>query len=412
MEVRKYVKSVVGVVLAALLLPAAAETRLYQWTDAEGRVQYSDKAPESNPAATARSIVTQPQLPAVRTFKPLPLPAGKLVPIAVALPDYSALQNAVDLGRLYVAADCINPSQIGWTELMGPGSIFMDGNRKFLAESAAKTLRDLGYDAEAADSDSAWHQLAAAGALRLVPVIRAVDARVCTSKNTGTQLRRDDVPRLIQVSGDRAGIWMQVRWELWRKDGRFPVKIFETEGANLQWRNNGSLWLVTHEAIRAAARNLAGYPGLAASLRPSSAMGTSAPATTVTDRVADIMDNVSARFILRAKVAQALALVMPLKPAIASFYQENGRWPTDVEALVPGAAKLGQAGLVDAVTLTPEGAIRIAFAKEVMPRGWLRLSPQDNNNMRIDWVCSSNLPAAALDMGGNIKCQSLPGQYY
>ncbi len=405
-----------GVMAAALLsllmAPAAAETRLYQWTDAQGRVQYSDRAPESNPALTARSIITQPQLPPARSFKPLPAPTGKLLPVAVALPDYAALQNAMDLGRFYVAADCINPSEIGWTELTGPGSIFMEGNRKFLAESAARTLRDLGYDAQAVDNDSEWQSLAAAGALRLVPVLRALDARVCASKSTGLQLHRDEVPRLIQVAGDRAGLWMQLRWELWRKGDRFPLKIFETEGASLQWRTNGSLWMVTHEAMRAATRNLAGYPSLGASLRQTSATGSSAALASVNDSVSGLLDGLSARFIVRARVAQSLALVIPLKPAIVNFYQENGRWPTDIAAVVPPGAKLEQEGLVDKVTLTPEGAIRIAFAKEVAPRGWLRLTPQDNNNMRIDWVCSSNLPAVALDLGGNLKCQSQPGQYY
>lgn len=409
-----------GVLTLAAAMPALAETRLYQWTDAQGRVQYSDQAPENNPAANARSISTRPQLPPVRTFKPVPLPAGKLLPVAVALPEYSALQSAGTLGRLYIAADCINPSEIGWADLQGGGSIFLEGNRRHLAESAAKVLRDLGYDAQGVVVDSDWNNIAAAGGLRLVPVIRAVDARVCTSKFTSTQVRRDDIPRLIQVSGDRAGIWIQVRWELWRKGGRYPVKIFDTEGANMQWRDNGSLWLVTHEALREATRNLAGYPGLGATLKSTSAMGSlpaaessaSSSLDSAKESVSGFIDNMTARFTIRAKVAQALGLVSPLKPAIVNFYQENGRWPTDITALLPPGAKLAQEGLIDDVTLTPEGALRIAFAKEVSPQGWLRLTPQDNNNMRIDWACSSNLPPAALDFGGNVKCQSRPDQRY
>lgn len=401
---------VVAGFLTGLCSLAQAESRLYQWTDAQGRVQYSDKAPEGSPVATSSSaLATQPRLPAVRSFKPLALPPGKLAPLAVALPDYAALQNAANLGRLYVAADCINPSEIGWAQLMGPGSIFMEGNRQYLAESAAKVLRDLGYDAQVASTDSEWQSLATAGALRLVPVIRAIDARVCTSKFTGTQVRHDDIPRLIQVSGDRAGIWLQLRWELWRKGGRFPVKIFDTEGANLQWRDNGSLWLVTHEAMRDATRNLAGYPGLGKALREQAAgpaVISAAPAASKEEgfSLSGLVDGMSARFTLQPKVAQAMGLLSPLKPIVVESYLENGRWPVDLQALLPPGTRLDQPGLIDKVTLGQDGELVVNFAAEVKAGAWLKLKPRDNH-INVQWECRSNLPAEALG-GSNGFCKS------
>ncbi|MDQ8037978.1 MAG: pilin [Pedobacter sp.] len=386
-----------------------AESRLYQWTDAQGRVQYSDKAPDGSPAASTSNLATQPQLPAVRTFPPVALPPGKLAPLAVAQPDYSALQNAVNLGRLYVAADCINPSEIGWTELMGPGSIFMDGNRKFLAESAARTLRDLGYDAKATVFDSEWSEIATAGGLRLVPVITAVDARVCLPRHTGNQVRRDDIPRLVQVSGERAGIWMQVRWELWRKGGRFPLKIFETEGASLQWNGNSSLWLVAHEAIRVSARNLAGYPGLGKALREQSAnpvVISAAPPAKKEESfsLSGLVDGMQARFRLQPKVAQAMGLISPLKPIIVESYMESGRWPVDLQALLPAGTQLNEPGLIEKVTMGQEGEIVVTFASEVQAGAWLKLKPRDNH-INVQWSCSSNLPAQALG-GENGFCKS------
>ncbi|MGH8494309.1 MAG: pilin [Moraxellaceae bacterium] len=379
-----------------------ADGRLYQWTDAAGRVQYSDRAPESNPAASAQSLSSQPQLPAVRHFPPAALPAGKLAAVAVVLPDFSAVQSSVSLGRLYVAADCINPSEIGWEQLMGGGSIFMEGNQKYLAESAAKTLRDLGYDAKAATTESEWQSLATAGALRLVPVIKAVDARICASKFTSTQVRRDDIPRLIQVSGDRAGIWLQVRWELWRKNGKFPLKIFETEGANLQWRDNGSLWMVTHEALRDAARNLAGYSGLGSALRAQYASPVlSAPAPVAKEdsfSLSGLVDGLSARYTLQPKVAQALGLISPLKAIVVESYLSDGRWPVDLQALLPPGTRLDQPGLIDKVSMGQEGEIVVGFAEGVKAGAWLKLKPRDNH-INVQWECRSNLPAEAL--GGN-----------
>lgn len=408
-RVQRLLPAVVAGFLMGLCGGVQAESRLYQWTDAQGRVQYSDKAPEGNPAASSNNIASQPQLPAVRTFPPLALPPGKLAPLAVALPDYSALQNAVNLGRIYVAADCINPSEIGWAELMGPGSIFMDGNRKFLAESAARTLRDLGYDAKATVFDSEWNALATAGGLRLVPVITKVDARICLPRHNGNQVRQDDIPRLVQVSGERAGIWMQVRWELWRKGGKFPLKIFETEGASLQWNGNSSLWLVAHEAIRTSARNLAGYPGLGKALREQGASSVVIAAAAAAEKeesfsLSGLVDGLNARFILQSKVAQAMGFVSPLKVVVVQSYAESGRWPVDLQALVPAGTQLNEPGLIEKVAMGQEGEIVVTFAGEVREGAWLKLKPRDNN-ISVQWSCSSNLPAQALG-GENGFCKS------
>lgn len=410
------IQRLLPVVMAGVLTGACgvvqAESRLYQWTDAQGRVQYSDKAPEDKPVASSSSLATQPQLPAVRTFPPVALPPGKLAPLAVAQPDYSALQNAANLGRLYVAADCINPSEIGWAELMGPGSIFMDGNRKFLAESAARTLRDLGYDAKATIFDSEWNDIATAGGLRLVPVIRAVDARVCLPRHTGNQVRREDIPRLVQVSGERAGIWIQVRWELWRKGGKFPLKIFDTEGASLQWNGNSSLWLVAHEAIRVSARNLAGYPGLGKALREQGAnpvVISPAPAKAEESfSLSGLVEGLSARFTLQPKVAQTMGFISPIKVIVVQSYAESGRWPVDLQALVPPGTQLSEPGLIDKVSMGQDGEIVVSFADAVKAGAWLKLKPRDNH-INVQWSCISNLPAEALGGEGGF-CKSTASQ--
>lgn len=388
-----------GFALAGLVLvtPAQADGRLYQWTDANGRVHFSDSAPAEGAAARTRAVGVAPALPRVNTYKPVSLPAGKLAPVAIALPDFSALQGPRELGRLYMAADCINPTVLGWKELQGPGSIFMEGNRRYLAESIAGVLKAQGYDAEVAASDDRWQQLAAEGALRLVPKVIAVDVRVCAPRHTSLQIRQNDIPRLVQVSGERAGSWMKLRWELWRKDGRFPLKVFETEGAFMQWQESTSLWNVMHESARQAARNLTGYPVLGKTLLLPAAPPVAAKAT-ASDAASGLVgwvESLTARFTQQGRVANVMAIVSPFKVMVTNYYLEEGRWPTDITALEPDPARRRQVDMVDDVALGPDGEIIVSLSPKIHPRGYLRLKPSEGG-MAINWACRSNLPAEAL----------------
>ncbi|MDP2228012.1 MAG: DUF4124 domain-containing protein [Moraxellaceae bacterium] len=391
--------------LVALALPANAETRLYQWKDENGRVHFSDQPPANKPVAVARVLGTQPKLPAVRQLTPAKLPEGRLAPLAVALPDYSALATGGLSGKLHVAADCISPSEIEWKDVQGPGSIFLDGNRRQLADAAATELRKLGYDTQVSSSDGHWQNMKVAGAYRLVPRIQLADLRVCLPRFTSAQLRQPDVPRLIQNASERAGLWLQVRWELWSKDSQQPLKIFVTEGVHLQWSEKTSLWLVSQEAMRDATRNLAGYPALSAALKTAS---TPAPvretAQAAGNALGGLANSLIGGFTQQAKVAQAVALATPVKVMVVEYYMENDRWPTDLRALVPPGTELREPGLIDDMSLGPQGEIVLQFANAVAPGGWLRLTPR-NNNINIQWSCRSNLPANALG-GKNGFCQT------
>lgn len=388
-----------GTLLAGLVLTATAQAdgRLYQWTDANGRVHFSDSAPAEGAAARARAVGNPPALPRVNTYRPASLPAGKLAPVAVALPDYAALQGPREMGRLYLAADCINPTVLGWKDLQGPGSIFMEGNRRYLAESIAGVLKAQGYDAEVAASDDRWRQLAAAGALRLVPKVIAVDVRVCAPRHTSLQIRQNDIPRLVQVAGERAGSWMKIRWELWHKDGRFPLKVFETEGAFMQWQEATSLWNVMHESARQAARNLTGFPVLGKTLLLPAAPPVAATAT-ASDAASGLvgwMDALTARFTQQSRVANVMAIVSPFKVMVTNYYLEEGRWPTDIAALEPDPARRRQVDMVEDVALGPDGEIIVSLSPKIHPRGYLRLTPSEGG-MAISWACRSNLPVEAL----------------
>lgn len=406
MNIRRTGAGVLLALMAVLLATLAyAETRLYQWTDAAGRVHFSDAAPAESAVDSSRVMRTVPSLPVVTSYRPAALPAGKLLPLAMALPDYSAVKASTDeLGKLYVAADCINPTALQWRDLQGPGSIFMDGNRRYLAESMAGVLSAQGYDVEVAASEQRWRELAGSGALRLVPQVLAVKVLVCAPSHTGVQIRQNDIPRLIQVSGERAGTWMKVRWQLWAAGGKKPLTVFETEGAFMEWQSPTSLWNVMHESARHAARNLSGYPALGKALRAPAAK-VAAPAAPDASSFSGMIDSLMARFTLQPRVAQALALVMPVKALVVEAYLQNERWPTDINAIVPAGTDLRQADLVDEVALGQEGEIIVALSAKVYPRGYLRLTPK-NNGLSVSWSCRSNLPVSALG-GESGFCRSV-----
>lgn len=108
---------------------------------------------------------------------------------------------------------------------------------------------------------------------------------------------------------------------------------------------------------------------------------------------------------LQARVANALALVSPVKVMVVEFYMEEGRWPTDLATLVPNAAELREPGVVDRVALGQAGEIVVTLAPGMYPKGWLRLTPT-NRSVAVTWGCSSNLPASALG-GPDGFCRSV-----
>lgn len=108
---------------------------------------------------------------------------------------------------------------------------------------------------------------------------------------------------------------------------------------------------------------------------------------------------------LQARVAQAMALVSPVKVMVVEFYMEQGRWPTDISALVPDAAELREPGVVDRVALGSAGEIVVTLSPQLSPKGWLRLTPA-NRSVAVTWSCSSNLPASALG-GPDGFCRSV-----
>lgn len=381
--------------LMAVLSPAWADGQLYQWKDASGRVHFSDSAPAADPVSSSRSLAREPSLPRVSNYPPVALSGGKRHPLAVSLPDYSALQGAAELGKLYVAGDCIHPTSLGWKELQGPGSIFMEGNRRFLAESIAGVLKAQGYDAEVAASEDRWQGLAAAGAMRLIPRVVAVDIRVCAPRYTGLQVRQGDIRRLVQVSGERAGSWMKIRWELWRNNGQVPLRIFETEGSLMQWQGGTSLWNVMHESARHATRNLTGFPALGQSLLVTAPVVAKATAAESSPGLAGLMDDLNARYVLQARVANVLSIISPFKVMLVEYFQSEGRWPTDISVLEPNPSRRQQPGLVDEVALGAEGELIVSLSPKLYPRGYLRLKPVEGG-MAISWSCRSNLPAGAL----------------
>lgn len=394
----------VAMLAFGVALPAVAEQRLYQWTDAAGRVHFSDEAPADAEVQSSRSLERTPVLPAVATYRPVALPAGTLLPLAISLPDYSALVQQPVHGKFYVAADCINPVALQWADLQGAGSIFMEGNRRYVAESIASVLTAQGFDAEVAASEERWQLLAASGALRLVPKVVAVEVHVCAPRYTGVQVRQNDIPRLVQVSGERAGAWMKIRWELWRKGNKYPLRLFETEGAFMDWRNPTSLWNVMHESARQATRNLTGYPVLGKTLVAAAAPVPAAPVSGQDNPLLQWAESMTARFTLQARVASVMATVGPLKAMVVEHYLSEGSWPSNVASLGVAPAELRQEGLVDDVALGPQGEIIVTLSPQLYSRGYLRLAPKAGA-MAVTWSCRSNLPAAALG-GANGFCQS------
>lgn len=121
------------------------------------------------------------------------------------------------------------------------------------------------------------------------------------------------------------------------------------------------------------------------------------PAASVEEQVANLT--------LQARVAQAMALVSPVKVMVVESYMEEGRWPTDIAALIPDAANLREPGVVDRVALGQAGEIVVTLSPRLSPKGWLRLTPA-NRSVAVTWSCSSNLPASALG-GPDGFCRSV-----
>ncbi len=116
-------------------------------------------------------------------------------------------------------------------------------------------------------------------------------------------------------------------------------------------------------------------------------------------------------YVQRAALANVLALVVPLKTAIASYYVEIGKQPENFSQLGLQAGEMTDGNYIKHVKILPDGALRIELSEFFGSGHYLVLTQQSvMGGSQIKWQCVSNLPeeTLALDYGQNLCTRLTP----
>ena len=232
-----------------LLVAPLAHAQVYKWTDADGRVHYSDKPPpkaaDQPPAAVEQVRIND----AFGTFKipsrrPLPGPgdarAMSLDRFAVRLD--VANSKGVTSGRVFAGAECDVAAAMQWN------SGVMNISEADVAVVAANRFRAAGWPLSVPDAGSP-------ATLSLEAEVSDLKLDFCVYLD---QQWRSDTERSARA-------YVKVRWVL--SDGGEVIFRQVSEGAEDGWRSGGKVTPVLQRAIAQAADNLLAQQSFANAVR-------------------------------------------------------------------------------------------------------------------------------------------------
>ncbi len=105
-------------------------------------------------------------------------------------------------------------------------------------------------------------------------------------------------------------------------------------------------------------------------------------------------DKINNQMLLRAKAADALTRITPLKMSIAMYYVDHDQeWPSSFSDIDVDGDSLSHPGLIESVTIELNGTLRADLSEETFGHGYyFELVPDAKNaSLSMDWSCVTNL---------------------
>jgi len=393
-----------------LLFATPVYAEIYKWTDAQGKVHYSDKKIADSAQAQDLNLGTMPVAKAVDTLAAKRFqntrPSLYLLRNELALEQLAVLRAPANFAYFYFGGDCVSPTAVSYVE-------YIKRYKKSLPESD-DLYRDEGriFDQYNFRTQNALYamenpkqSLDEEGNPPLKLQVDVIDMRInaCTQRLQKATMS-GDLDKISGYSFDKANVWLQLHITISDFSNNVVLLNTITEGSADEVDGyQGNISRLTTAAYEQAITNLIANQKFTELLTPKSKIQkisipepkAPAPAESggLMNRLADKFQSNSVK---KSRVAQALSLVSPIRISIVQYYADTGKWPNNFSDINLNSSELQQKDLIDGAELRLGGVLHLRLAVSSFGENEvLQLVPKPiMGGQSINWECRTSLDKA------------------
>jgi hypothetical protein len=393
-----------------LFVTVQSHAEIYKWTDAQGKVHYSDKKIADSAQAQDLNLGTMPDAKSVASGTAIRYqntrPSLYILRGEIAFDQLATLRNPTNFAYFYFGGDCVSPTAASYEEYIKryrnslPRSyeIFRDEGDIFRKNKYRNQGTGYAIDNPRSVTDEEGNP----------PVklhIDIVDMRInaCIQRLQKTTVSGN----LDKISGynfDKANVWLQLRATLSTFNDDVVLLNTIIEGAADQVDGfSGNISKLTIAAYEQAITNLLATPQFTELVTPKSKIQTINVSTTEPPAPAEeggMLNRLADKFLFnsikKSKLAETLSLVNPVRFSIVQYYADTGKWPSSFSDIDLNASELQQKDLIDSAELRLGGVLHIRLAKSTFgDNEILQLIPKSAmGGQTINWECRTSLDKA------------------
>lgn len=384
--------------------------QVYKWTDAQGKVHYSDKKIADSAQAQEINLGTMPSVKAVDSLAAKRYqntrPSLYLLRTEMALEQLTNLRTPTKFAYFYFGGDCVSPTGVSYSEyikryknsLPDADDLYRDEGRVFDKYNirTQNALYALDNPKRALDEEGN-------PPLKLHVDITDMRINACTQR-----LQKATVSgNLDKISGynfEKANVWLQLHISISNASNDVVLLNAITEGSADEIEGyQGHVARLITAAYEQAISNLIANPGFVELLTPKSKIQVvQIPQEKVPTPTEEngLMNRLADKFqftaVKKSRLAEALSLVNPVRMSIVQYYAETGKWPNSFSDIDLSSSELHQKNLIDSAELRLGGVLHLRLAKSTFGENEvLQLIPKPiMNGQSINWECRTSLDKA------------------
>lgn len=395
--------------LFGLFFAITVNAEIYKWTDAQGKVHYSDKKIADSAQAQDLNLGTMPPAKTVAALTARRYqntrPSLYLLRSELALDQLAALRSPANFAYFYFGGDCVSPTAVSYVEyikrypksLPDSDDLYRDEGHifdtyKFRTQSAIYAL------------DNPQRAIDEEGNPPLKLHVDIVDMRInaCTQRLLKTVVSGN----LDKISGynfDKTNVWLQLRITISNSNDDAVFNTITEGAANEVDGHSSNISLLTTAAYEQAITNLIANPTFTELLTPKSKIQKITIAENNTPEPSEsggmlsrLANKLQFNAVTKAKLAEAMSLVSPVRISIVQYYADTGKWPNSFSDIDLNSGDLVQKGLIENAELRLGGVLHLRLDRTTFGENEvLQLVPKPiMNGQSIDWECRTSLDKA------------------
>lgn len=387
---------------------AHVSAQVYKWTDAQGKVHYSDKKIADSAQAQDLNLGTMPSAKAVETLAPKhysgTVPALYFLLNEPNIEDSRTILTRPKFAYFYFGGDCVSPTTSTYNEFITRYRHVIPKAYELFAEVGALLRK---YHYRSFNNRHIAHKIDEHGNTPLQLTIAIEDMRInACAPNLRDPTEAGTLDNFNVNAFDKVNAWFQIRWTISTLDNELILHTGTAEGAADDIEGlTSNIKLLAIAAFKQAVTNMMAAPEFMHFATPGPKAKKPAPMETAntptpSEEEPGLLGNIAEKFqlssIKKSNAAKALTMVNPLRIMITQYYAETGEWPPSFAAMNIDPKELREPKVISEVELRLGGVLHIRLAASAFGENEImQLIPREAmGGSSMEWTCRTSLDKA------------------